>query len=507
MADPSKEVLLLVLAACAGPMPLYPAGFAQANGFDRNQLDDVLDRLRISGLVRLTEWTEGLGQGYAVTPNGELVLRNPGLLHRQPTVAPDVVTRPANLPLSTWERGEAVRGVLLDPVRPTFTMGLLFLNVLLFMVGLAIAWRGGFAEAYFGGGLQMDGGAAQQKIGEVVEATNLRFLFGALDTYTVLRFNAWWRLLAYAFIHIGFLHILLNMMALYNLGPLLETMWGHGRFLYLYLVSAVTGGCVVLLGDVNALTAGASGAICGLLASMGAWLILNRGYLPPELTRRWLNQVFLNIVLIGFLSTLPGVSWQGHLGGFVGGAIVSLPLNAHRFGSGLSRAAGFLGLCLIPVASVVVVLYMNYPEWEAERFKARFISDIIEVEKSAVATYNQLLSEIKKPNEGELGRDTKKRQDALTSAARVQTESKTLVDEISAAGPYRNERNAADIADLVRYLESWSDMIRFMEAGLSPEAKGKPNAAALAERSRAVAELQSKVVNAGLLRDQRLRKR
>lgn len=167
-------------------------------------------------------------------------------------------------------------------------------------------------------------------------------------------------MLSNAFLHYGIIHILLNMLALYNLGPILESMWGHARFLYLYLVSAFTAGCAILLMENKEVpVAGASGAICGLLASIGAWLILNREHLPPELTSRWLNQVVTNVILLALMSTIPHVSWLGHLGGFLGGAVLSWPLNATRFGAGKEHLIGWLGLAAVPIASLALALFLS----------------------------------------------------------------------------------------------------------------------------------------------------
>jgi hypothetical protein len=149
----------------------------------------------------------------------------------------------------------------------------------------------------------------------------------------------------------------MNMYFLFSLGPLLETMWGRVRFLILYLVGALTGGVAVMLNMRAAV--GASGALCGLLTSLGVWVYLNRRSLPPQITSTWLRNVFTNIVLIAFISTLPHVSWEGHLGGALGGALVSIPLNFHRFGAGWRRRFALIGIILVPVIALGLV-YIKY---------------------------------------------------------------------------------------------------------------------------------------------------
>jgi membrane associated rhomboid family serine protease len=127
-----------------------------------------------------------------------------------------------------------------------------------------------------------------------------------------------WRFLTAAFLHSpGFVfHILLNMYALYLIGPYLEDLFGRARFLALYLVSAV-GGSVgyLLLADPFQGTVGASGAVFGLF---GALAVVQRKM------GRDFNQILVLIAIntvFGFV--VPGIAWQAHLGGLVTGAAVA----------------------------------------------------------------------------------------------------------------------------------------------------------------------------------------
>jgi len=131
--------------------------------------------------------------------------------------------------------------------------------------------------------------------------------------------GAYWQLVTNGFAHIELWHIGFNMVALWFLGPQLEAVFGRVRFLALYLVSLLSGSALVYwLADERSATLGASGAIFGLI---GALLVVAqkvggdvRGLLI------WLG---LN-VFITF--AIPHVSWQGHLGGFVGGFLAALVL-------------------------------------------------------------------------------------------------------------------------------------------------------------------------------------
>lgn len=130
--------------------------------------------------------------------------------------------------------------------------------------------------------------------------------------------GAWWQLVTGSFVHVEPWHIGMNMLALWSLGPLVERLVGRVRYVALYLLASVASGLAVywLAGEYS-ITVGASGAIFGLL---GASLVAG-----------WkagadLSVFRTTIILAVVISIIPGVSWQGHLGGFVGGALAAAVL-------------------------------------------------------------------------------------------------------------------------------------------------------------------------------------
>lgn len=124
--------------------------------------------------------------------------------------------------------------------------------------------------------------------------------------------GAYWQVLTSAFTHVEFWHIGFNMLALWVLGPQLELAIGRARFIALYLVSALAGSALVLwAGPTDTSTLGASGATFGL---MGALLVL--AYKVRGNVQQILMWIGINAVLT---LTISGISWQGHLGGFLGG--------------------------------------------------------------------------------------------------------------------------------------------------------------------------------------------
>jgi membrane associated rhomboid family serine protease len=163
--------------------------------------------------------------------------------------------------------------------------------------------------------------------------------------------HRYYELITSAFLHVGLLHILSNMIALVFIGPPLEQLLGRWRFASVYLVSALGGSAAIYaLGSQNSYTVGASGAIFGLF---GACLVLVR---KLGLDLQWL----IGIVAINFVLTfsIHGISKLGHIGGFVTGIVAALAIG----GRPSSRArvptqlqlAGLGGLLVLAVLIVVI---------------------------------------------------------------------------------------------------------------------------------------------------------
>jgi len=156
--------------------------------------------------------------------------------------------------------------------------------------------------------------------------------------------GAWWLLITSAFLHGSFLHIAFNMYVLFALGPTLERLLGHGRYLALYLIAALGGGVASFwFSSVNAVSVGASGAIFGL---MGALVVAGRRMRYD--IRQVLILLGINLV-IGFIA--PGVDWRAHLGGLVTGAAVAavfvLAPRAHRLAWQLLGIGAILGTLVL----------------------------------------------------------------------------------------------------------------------------------------------------------------
>jgi membrane associated rhomboid family serine protease len=156
--------------------------------------------------------------------------------------------------------------------------------------------------------------------------------------------DEWYRLLTSVFLHGGWLHLLFNMYVLFVLGPPLERLLGHVRFLALYLIAGI-GGAVAsfTFSTINTVSVGASGAIFGL---MGALVVAGR-HLKADITQV-LVLIGINVV-IGFVA--PGIDWRAHLGGLLVGAAVAFVFSKAPRGKNqtLVQVIGCAGIVLILV--------------------------------------------------------------------------------------------------------------------------------------------------------------
>jgi membrane associated rhomboid family serine protease len=162
-----------------------------------------------------------------------------------------------------------------------------------------------------------------------------------------------WRMITAGFVHSpdSVWHILLNAYSIFIFGRVIEPMLGPVRFLVLYLVSIFGGSAMVLwLSEPVVPVVGASGAFFGL---MGAYLIMLRAI--GDNSGLLVGLIAVNLAF-GFL--VPGISWQGHLGGLLAGMAVTAVYARTRYKSGLSQKIQVLGVIgLIAAATVAGVIF------------------------------------------------------------------------------------------------------------------------------------------------------
>jgi len=174
----------------------------------------------------------------------------------------------------------------------------------------------------------------------LLAATSIMFIIqsifgGSTSIFSLVTFGAkvnefiitgqWWRLITPIFLHIGIAHFAFNALILYFLGIQLEKIFGHFRFFLLYLFSGVLGNTFSFAFNTS-ISAGASTALFGMFVStiVLSKLFPNRPGIYA-LSRNFLILIILNIVF-GLFST--GVDNMGHLGGLIGGYLLSYAISA-----------------------------------------------------------------------------------------------------------------------------------------------------------------------------------
>jgi membrane associated rhomboid family serine protease len=159
----------------------------------------------------------------------------------------------------------------------------------------------------------------------------------------------WYRLVTSSFVHFGLIHILFNMLVLWQVGLILEPAAGRLRFGLIYFVSVIAGAAGALVMSPNALTGGASGGVFGVAAA--ATLMMHRrgvGFMQTGFG----PLLLLNLLLGLFMKN---ISMGGHIGGLIGGALATEAMlqarriNQPRFGI---VAALFVGVAAFLLALV-----------------------------------------------------------------------------------------------------------------------------------------------------------
>jgi membrane associated rhomboid family serine protease len=158
-----------------------------------------------------------------------------------------------------------------------------------------------------------------------------------------------YRLLTAAFIHYGILHIAVNMYALFILGTAFERYAGHMRFAAVYFTAALAGSFGALILTPHSATAGASGAIFGI---MGALLVFERQRGIALMQSPIVGWIVINLIIT---FSIPGISIGGHIGGLIGGGLAGFALSDYgrsHMAYGRLGVLPVLGVAAIVIASV-----------------------------------------------------------------------------------------------------------------------------------------------------------
>ncbi|MCC3356725.1 rhomboid family intramembrane serine protease [Bacillus sp. REN16] len=209
--------------------------------------------------------------------------------------------------------------------------------------------------------------------------------YGAKENFRILN-GEWWRFFSPMILHIGFIHLLMNTLALYYLGAEVERLYGKLRFLMIYVFAGFVGSLASFVFNAN-ISAGASGAIFGCF---GALLFFGTAY--PSLFFRTMGPNVIGIIIInlalGFM--IPGIDNSGHIGGLVGGflaaSIVHLPKQKE-----FAKRLGGLAATIVTVCALLYVGYVVQPHSDNPQFIVQTAQEYIEANEIQKA-YDVLLT-------------------------------------------------------------------------------------------------------------------
>ena len=190
------------------------------------------------------------------------------------------------------------------------------------------------------------------------------YLFGkgSQDSLTLLRFGAnyaplvkngeYYRLITSAFLHAGIFHLLFNCYALYIGGMQIESFLGKTKFLIVYLFSALTGSLMSVIFN-DSICVGASGAIFGLFGALLYFGYHYRIYLGTVIKSQIIPLILFNLAL-GFV--LNGIANSAHIGGLVGGLLITMALGV-KYKSSKSEKINGLIISLIYLCFLIYVAF------------------------------------------------------------------------------------------------------------------------------------------------------
>lgn len=152
--------------------------------------------------------------------------------------------------------------------------------------------------------------------------TNVLVLLGA-KVNSLITQGEYYRLVTCMFLHGGIVHVGVNMYSLYAIGPMVEKVYGKAKYIAIYFISGI---CASIFSYIfsTSVSIGASGAIFGLLGAVLVFAIKSKGKTGSAFIRSILSVIFINI-FIG--ATLPNIDNFAHIGGLLGGMIVSFLVN------------------------------------------------------------------------------------------------------------------------------------------------------------------------------------
>lgn len=431
---------ILKLCFQAGREPWYPGEFADSLGIPASRLAKPIEELKDAELVEPTPWNERRGPGYRLTRAGLEVLRSPTLMAGvRDGMLPRVQVEVEEIdPAAAKPAREVIHDALAGRARPYVAYAILAINLLMFAAGAYFALKGNANQGNL-------------KIFLMAGDKDARHQTGAITSGDLMN-NQWWRLAPSMFIHKDFFHLLIVMGAFMGFARPAEQLWGSTRFAAIYLISGFAGICLPLWRNPADMPVGAEGAVCGCLAAMVTWYVLNKPHMDHEVFSSGLRQSLFGfgyfIAWAAFLAFMnqPRMSWVGYAAGTVAGAIVAVGLNWQRFMDSPARWVFLVPVIVVPIACVgLLVRAKASPNWRA---KAAEIKQKGEEQKKKRKRDDELdfFNEKLSPIIGKARRFFDKRWSSVEGLCDEQPEKRKKLEVAKAKDDLQEARNASDEA-------------------------------------------------------------
>ena len=169
---------------------------------------------------------------------------------------------------------------------------------------------------------------------------------------SLIRSGQYYRILTGIFLHGSILHLLFNCYALFVIGSQVENFMGNFKFLIIYLFSGICGSIFSMIFS-SYPSIGASGAIFGLMGALVYFGYHYRVYLGNVVKSQIIPLILLNLC-IGFLSS--GIDNFAHIGGLIGGSLISIAVGVKDKSSTFERINGFI----ISAIFLIFIIYMAF---------------------------------------------------------------------------------------------------------------------------------------------------
>ncbi len=234
-----------------------------------------------------------------------------------------------------------------DPYRPPVTATILALNILV------------FAAMVFSGV-------------SATEPGDIQLLKWGADFGPLTLGGQFWRTLTSTYVHIGFAHLAVNMWSLWQIGRLTERIFGKWSYLLVYTATGIAASLTSLYWNPMRISAGASGALFGIVGALIAALWLGRLPFPKPVVQRMLkNLVLVVVVNLGFGAAAGFIDNSAHIGGLIAGLAIGAVLAPHLNQPREQRLARermiftAVALCLIGCG----VYVKQHSGWAVEKFR------------------------------------------------------------------------------------------------------------------------------------------